>query len=628
MTLAAEPTLHAVGWGAIGRQVLDDLLPQPGRSAMTWRVALLVALVAGVAMLYRIPESAIGCYLIIFLARPNGAECVAQAIGIIVLASIVVVAMAPLIQFSAESALVRLVIMASMAFLFVFLGAASQLGEQGSIVGLVIVYILSLVDRIPAGEIVTRGLLYAWQMACVPMAMMIVFNLVLGTSPHRLLRAMVERRLLAAAAALEGRGEGLDEELAEGNAEVSKRVQLATLFHTAPRQTVAWLAGAAMNSYRLLAAVAALPGDTAAATRTRLAVRCRAAAATVRSGDRPATVEPIAGEAPIARMIEVLLNGLARGDGGTDARPAAAPFFARDALTNPDYQRYALKTAAAAMTCYLIYSLVDWPGISTAMVTCFVAALGTTGETIHKLALRIAGCLVGAAMGFLTILFVIPHLESVGGLMVLVFFAILPAAWVSTGSERISYAGVQIGLAFLLTVLNGFGPDLSMESGRDRVIGILLGNLVVYLYFTGLWSKSAADEARERLARVFSALARLAARDPASRSALLAEAEIVSTEAAEAREQLALLPFEPATRRPSPDRIANAVQLVEEARGLLPEIMFGSEPADNAAARLSALAGRLAKAPGLVSATPRPTQADGAFAARLDRIEALSAGVA
>ncbi len=595
---------------------------------MTWRVALLVALVAGVAMFYRIPESAIGCYLIIFLARPNGAECVAQAIGIIVLASIVVLAMAPLIQFSAESALLRLAIMASMAFLFVFLGAASQLGEQGSIVGLVIVYILSLVDRIPAGEIVTRGLLYAWQMACVPMAMMIVFSLVLGTSPHRLLRAAVERRLLAAAAALEGRGEGLDEELAEGNAEIGKGVQLATLFHTAPRQTVTWLGGAAMNSYRLLAAVAALPKETALEVRARLAARCRATAATVRSSGRVHAAEPIAGEAPIERMIDGLLDGFARADGGTNARPAVAPFFARDAFSNPDYQRYALKTAAAAMTCYLIYSIIDWPGISTAMVTCFVAALGTTAETIHKLALRIAGCLVGAAMGFLAILFVIPHLESVGGLMVLVFLAILPAAWVSSGSERISYAGVQIGLAFLLTILNGFGPDFSMTSGRDRMIGILLGNLVVYLYFTGLWSKSAADEARERLVRVFATLGRLAAQDPVARSEALAEAEIISTEAAQARQQLALLPFEPAMRRPEPDQIASAVQLVDEARALLPQIMFSPEPSGDVAARLSALAGRLAKAPALVPETPRPVPADGALAARLDRIEALAAGVA
>ena len=113
-------------WRAIARQTRSDLMPFPGRLAMTWRIALLCALVAGVAMLYKVPESAIGCYLIIFLARPNGAECVGQAIGLIILASVVVLAMAPLVQATADSPLLRIVTIAALSFAFVFLGAASQ----------------------------------------------------------------------------------------------------------------------------------------------------------------------------------------------------------------------------------------------------------------------------------------------------------------------------------------------------------------------------------------------------------------------------------------------------------------------------------------------------------------------
>ncbi|MFT7721222.1 MAG: hypothetical protein QM788_00030 [Roseateles sp.] len=171
---------------------------------MTWRVALLCMLVAGAAMLYKVPEAAIGCYLVIFLARPDGAECVGQAIGLIVLASIVVLALAPVIQVTADDPLLRIAVIAATSFAFVFLGAASQLGEIGSIIALVIAFILTLVDDVPAGEVVTRGLLYAWQMTSMPMALMIVFNLLLGTGPHRLLRDTIAGRLAAGAEALEG----------------------------------------------------------------------------------------------------------------------------------------------------------------------------------------------------------------------------------------------------------------------------------------------------------------------------------------------------------------------------------------------------------------------------------------
>ncbi len=61
---------------------------------------------------------------------------------------------------------------------------------------------------------------------------------------------------------------------------------------------------------------------------------------------------------------------------------------------------YALKTTAAAMFCYLLYSLLDWPGIHTCFITCYIVSLGTTAETVEKLTLRILGCLVGAAAGY------------------------------------------------------------------------------------------------------------------------------------------------------------------------------------------------------------------------------------
>src|SRR5208283_2489463 len=145
---------------------------------------------------------------------------------------------------------------------------------------------------------------------------------------------------------------------------------------------------------------------------------------------------------------------------------------------------------AAAMFCYVLYSLLDWPGIHTVFITCYIVSLGTTAETVEKLTLRILGCLVGAASGIAAIVYLIPSVTSIGAMMIVVFFGALVSAWVAAGSPRIAYPGFQIAFAFFLCVIQGSGPSFDMTTARDRVIGILLGNIVVFVLFTNVWPVS------------------------------------------------------------------------------------------------------------------------------------------
>src|SRR5690606_28937672 len=109
---------------------------------------------------------------------------------------------------------------------------------------------------------------------------------------------------------------------------------------------------------------------------------------------------------------------------------------------------------------------------------------------------------------------IVPTLNDVGGLMILVFFGTLLAAWVAAGPERIAYAGVQIALAFLLTVLQGFGPDPSVSVALDRIYGVLLGNVVVFVVFTTFWPARAVDTVRRNLANAEHQLKTLAQLPP------------------------------------------------------------------------------------------------------------------
>ena len=549
----------------------QELAPFPGRFALTWRIALLSALVAGVAMVYEIIEPAIGCYLIIYLMKPNAAETIVMGIGALVLVTIVVAGMFGLANLTIESPPLRLATMAFFSFLFVYLGSASRLGPLGSDIALVIVFVLSLLSFTPFGEAVDRVFLYAWQMVAMPMAMMVGFNMVLGRPPQSLLRETIGERLRAAAAALldgDGGPARLKPILAEGNAEHNQRALLARALHYVPDAESAWLARGVENSYRLLLAISALPASVTQEWRGQLAARCTELAEAVAARREAAPFAPVPETAPgAAQEASSALQDMARGDQSWPKMPQP-PFFSPDALSNPNHQRLALKTTAAALACYMIYTGLQWQGIETAMVTCYVAALGTTGETVHKLALRIAGCLVGAAMGIGSILFLIPHMTSVGSLMALVFLALLPAAWISTGSERFAYGGVQIGLAFLLTVLHGFGPSLDMDTATNRIIGILLGNVMIYLVFTRIWPVGLVTTLRHQLSDALQALSRLALLAPGQRSAAVNEASQAMTSLDAARLSIEYTKFEPRGIRPDPHETERLGRLVDEAEKL------------------------------------------------------------
>jgi len=208
-----------------------------------------------------------------------------------------------------------------------------------------------------------------------------------------------------------------------------------------------------------------------------------------------------------------------------EEKQKARGFFMEDAFTNPGYVHYAVKTTAAAMFCYMLYSLLDWPGIHTCFITCYIVSLGTVAETVEKLTLRILGCLIGAAAGIGAIVFVMPSLTSIQDLMAIVFMGAFVSAYVAAGSPRISYAGFQIAFAFFLCVIQGSAPAFDMTVARDRVIGILLGNLVVYVLFTNLWPVSVAkniDPAMAALLRSLGAMMR--AVNPWTRRALASKA--------------------------------------------------------------------------------------------------------
>jgi multidrug resistance protein MdtO len=180
-----------------------------------------------------------------------------------------------------------------------------------------------------------------------------------------------------------------------------------------------------------------------------------------------------------------------------------------DAFTNPEYIYFGVKGGVAALICYLIFTSVKYEGIDTAITTCVVCSLATVGASVQKGILRIAGAAVGGLLGFLTLAYVFPNLDSLGGFWFPVAAVTGLAAWVNFGSARIAYCGFQINYAFFNCVLQSYGPYTELRVVRDRLIGILLGLLVYGFINARLWPVSAVQKTEEKIADTLRLLAKM-----------------------------------------------------------------------------------------------------------------------
>jgi multidrug resistance protein MdtO len=446
-------------------RLMELLGPRPGRLEYAVRIASICALTALVVQIYQTPDPALTVYVVFFLNKADRVESLILNVAFLAVITVVISFVMLVAMVVIDSPPWRTAAMAAISLGVLYLAAASKLRPLAPIIAMIIAYALDVLGTLHGGEISTRAQLYAWLFVGIPAGISVVVNLCFAPPPRRLAERAIAARLHLAAAMLRGPDErtrmSFAECLREGIAEIQTWLKLAAVEKTSPQRDIAALGHAARSTAAILlwVDVADRIEDAAldAVLRERVAQTLDDMAAVLMSGAYPVDIVlgPLpAGSptsAPAANVWNHLREGIVRFAQPSPVAPHAtdpqvppakrAGFLAPDASTNPDHVRYALKTTAAAMFCYVLYSLLDWPGIHTCFITCYIVALYTTAETVEKLTLRILGCLVGAAAGLAAIVLLIPSLTSIGALLCVVFAGALASAWVAAGSPRISYAG-------------------------------------------------------------------------------------------------------------------------------------------------------------------------------------------
>ena len=162
----------------------------------------------------------------------------------------------------------------------------------------------------------------------------------------------------------------------------------------------------------------------------------------------------------------------------------------------------------------LVVEGLGWPDINTAIPTCLVAAQTSLGADYRISLLRLSGATLGGLCAYFYVLVFQSQLDTVVGfaLATTPFWAI--AAWITAGSERIAYLGRQLGFSFALFVLHDFGAVTDLYLPRDRIIGILLGLIVMGILDYALWPRRSVVLARHHSVSALRTLAKFTIRLP------------------------------------------------------------------------------------------------------------------
>ncbi|EPY7114007.1 FUSC family protein [Klebsiella variicola] len=470
----------------------QDLLPYPGRKNQVCRTVLASILVVIISQMLQIPWLALSLITVFFVSQTNVVLTRLTGMLFLVGTTFAVSLSLLMLQVTWNVPLLRIVIASAIFLVSVFLMRTSPLyGAVFFVVALVVIYSQSLVDISADAEQVVRNIL--WVCVSVNYAIcitMIINTLLLPSEPIMQLKRLIHSQIDSIIQRLGSAQPPSQKEISQAGREMQSMYLLlryAAMRNSAYCQQHAWymLMVSTLADLRTLACH--LP------MKVEMPIADKLAADAIKKycldiydaiyHDKPEmsseAINVCAKNEVLNRMVHVL-NEYSKNikSGLYPPETKSIRFLLPDALNNSQYKVFALKTLFSVLICYLIYTAVDWPGIHTIMLSCLIVAQPGLGNIQRKIILRLLGATIGGMFALISVVYILPHLDTIFGLLMLVIPVLIGSAWIANGSENISYAGVQIMFTFSMAILETFSPVYEVTEIRDRLVGIIAGIII------------------------------------------------------------------------------------------------------------------------------------------------------
>jgi multidrug resistance protein MdtO len=544
-------------FSALGATIQKELAPVPGRLTTLWRYLIASSIVMVVSMALQIPFLAVSLITLFSTTLQN--TFLTRLSGLLATAGLTLAAGCTLLLLRLSFDVPLLRILGSMAILLgaMYFLRTSKLGAIGFLIAMVVINVQSEVDTVHNPELLVRAVLWLWIAITYP----IVVNILVGYLLPASAEAHLQKELRAQLEGIAERIEDLQPDFAgmeEAFLRMHRQLGYALMEH--PKQAGQNARGKARVRLveRLLVATRQLPPAPSPERQQEYRRHAPVILAAIRAlqsqleDERafemspPPTDYTETAPAPLATMYRAFRQLVQDEVPGADCKPPAAGPKDSGFSLNKTALQFALKVVLATQLGYLLFTAVQWPGIHTCMLTCIILALPGLGAVTHKGVMRLIGAFLGSIVALLATVFVIPHLDSITGLLLLSLAIIAVGAWIAAGSPLSDYVGFQMVFCFALALLGKFGPSTDLTEIRDRAVGIVLGVGISLIVYGRIWPEQEAGQAPGTVADVLQALSRVAAAGGAAGKGQHEQAQAAAWSAIDRARQLQVhLAFEP-----------------------------------------------------------------------------------
>lgn len=472
----------------------------PGRANQILRTTVACIIVVILSQTLQIPDLALSLIVVFFVTQTNIVVTKLTGLFFIISIALAVATSLLILKITWDVPFLRILLASLVAFISLFMMRASKYGVIFYLVALIVIFSQSFVDVSSDSEEIIRNILWVWVAMSYAIAVTLIINaLFLPSEPEKLLNKTLISQLNHIADLLTPDNElkrkentlasiGQDLQSLYKLLQYTKsRDRLSSSDHTAQLAMVTMVSELRSLSCHLPVEII---NQKSRDTALRIKSVCEVMIASLKNHSAPLTPAAIntnIGDTTLREMAKVINNYDQNKNVSYDNSPSQKKnfsFLVPDAFSNKIYVTYALKTLLSALICYIFYTATDWFGIHTIMLTCLVVAQPGLGKTQRKITLRLLGAIAGSIAALIAIVFILPNLTTLFGLLLLSAPIFILCSWVATGPENISYAGIQMLLTFSLAVLNGFTPVSDLTEVRDRIVGVILGIIIAGLIQT------------------------------------------------------------------------------------------------------------------------------------------------